>query len=420
MSDAFQCPKCAQRYALKDGLVGKQVACKKCGTTFFVVPAVPVLLPLAADPHLPRPAPVTALPTPVAAVAPLPQPVSSGMDDLLNEALLAGPAANPASLAAGPVLGPIRPRGTKGGKNWLWIGVGGGGVLLLLVVLLAVVLRRGQAGPSADAPGNVASGNVPRTAARGSPMPSITPTAEVPADVPAPADLNPNTVGGLKSAEQLVDDMIAQIDELLRLMGAVQDEASLKANKPRIVAQIATLSQSVSLLRSPAMFGERAHPEKIRRWEQRQTAFQKQAMAEGGRISKIPGGPELLGEFRKLGQFTPAPAMPAAPDPATLATLPLEEQVKWYMRRKGPGEVYAVVFEGLTPQDLPRIDNRLRSLNAHDGPTVFQGNRCIKYVHPVVRAEMLAGLLNVGDMRVNAAKRIAIITVDRTRLQNLP
>jgi len=40
MSESFQCPKCAARYALKENLAGKGVKCRKCGTAFRV-PAMP-------------------------------------------------------------------------------------------------------------------------------------------------------------------------------------------------------------------------------------------------------------------------------------------------------------------------------------------------------------------------------------------
>jgi predicted Zn finger-like uncharacterized protein len=76
MAASFQCPKCAQRYTLKEGMAGKTVKCAKCGEAFHIPPAGasatkagppakgdrPVARRLTAAASGPQPAPVPAAP----------------------------------------------------------------------------------------------------------------------------------------------------------------------------------------------------------------------------------------------------------------------------------------------------------------------------------------------------------------------
>jgi hypothetical protein len=205
------------------------------------------------------------------------------------------------------------------------------------------------------------------------------------------------------------------------MVSAIRDEATMRDAIPKVAAQVSKINDTMSLATSPGMYSQRISPDKVAAIKAKQEQMRKQFTEEGKRLGAIPGVRKLLDELLKMGQIhAVAPNMPATPDAKTLATLPLEEQVKWYMRRKGPAETYAVVFEGLTPADVPRIEARLQPLNAHDGPTVFTGDRCLKYVSPVIKADMFVGFLNVGDGRANVAKRIIIIKIDRTKLQALP
>ena len=83
----FQCPKCAKRYPLKQGMVGKQAQCGVCGHVFPVTAAAPV------------------------------QPITIGAEDVLPEpSPLAGPAAgSPLAPFAALDSPPRRPSGLAGG-----------------------------------------------------------------------------------------------------------------------------------------------------------------------------------------------------------------------------------------------------------------------------------------------------------------
>ncbi len=123
---SIQCPKCKQRYALKDQLVGKRLKCQKCGQAFQVVaPAQSPGMPAAAAtpaglPPIPDAASPSSLPplpgTPAAAGAPgladdglPPMPLGSGLDDLLSESLPASPGVNPLSPLPAAAQAPLAP-----------------------------------------------------------------------------------------------------------------------------------------------------------------------------------------------------------------------------------------------------------------------------------------------------------------------
>src|SRR5205807_2170108 len=65
MPAAARCPKCASALMIPDALLGHQVRCQKCGTTFIVAAPRPAAPPPPAPrkaarvPALPRPAAIT-------------------------------------------------------------------------------------------------------------------------------------------------------------------------------------------------------------------------------------------------------------------------------------------------------------------------------------------------------------------------
>ncbi|HUT14154.1 MAG TPA: HEAT repeat domain-containing protein [Thermoguttaceae bacterium] len=89
MSESFQCPKCAARYALKEHLAGKGVKCRKCGTAFRVPAPKSAYVEAEAKPPMPNlfdeefgkvdatPTPATTIPTPTTSNTPPRLPGSS-------------------------------------------------------------------------------------------------------------------------------------------------------------------------------------------------------------------------------------------------------------------------------------------------------------------------------------------------------
>ena len=200
----------------------------------------------------------------------------------------------------------------------------------------------------------------------------------------------------MKTPDQLVDELTGQIDELLRLLGAIRDEASLRETKPKIAAQIAKINDTLSMAFTPGISLQPMNPEKAKQLQAKQQQMQQQAAAEGRRIGAIPGA----GNRRRTDEDR---AGPRCADDAEGARCPGAGRIaaggagQVVHAKKGPSHVFAVVFEGLPPGDLPRIDQRLRSLGMHDGPSVSTGDRCLKYVSPVIKPELLVGVLNVGE-----------------------
>jgi len=102
MPASFQCPKCAQRYTLKEGMAGKTVKCAKCGEAFRIpaadAPAPPTSPPAkSAPPVAKRLTPAASGPQP----APAPPAPQAALDDLLGSA--ASEAQGPAAAWQSPV-----------------------------------------------------------------------------------------------------------------------------------------------------------------------------------------------------------------------------------------------------------------------------------------------------------------------------
>jgi predicted Zn finger-like uncharacterized protein len=94
----FQCPKCAQRYALKEGMAGKTVKCPKCGETFRA-PAADAAAPQQATPA--KTAPVVAKPLPAAPGTAKPAPAAPAPSTAAPAPAAPAPQAAPAELLAG-------------------------------------------------------------------------------------------------------------------------------------------------------------------------------------------------------------------------------------------------------------------------------------------------------------------------------
>jgi hypothetical protein len=85
MAIELACPKCRQKYRLKDELAGKKAKCAKCGESIHVPAAAPVAASAApaAKTSAPKPpAPKPTAPKPIAAVAPAKPVIADALPDL--------------------------------------------------------------------------------------------------------------------------------------------------------------------------------------------------------------------------------------------------------------------------------------------------------------------------------------------------
>lgn len=435
MAQRFQCPACGQSYAWKDGLAGKQATCKKCGKSFRIE---------AANTSAPTAEPIR--PTDSAAAQPTP-PVSREADSSVGEV-----AALPKIVQAGPdrstgrssVKRAVPKTRTASKKRLLVIASSAAGALLLLIVILLFVFNRDDApGTFVDEPTTVAGGkqqqesnlsfgpsanltdsdakavDVPAEApVKGQRKAAVTATTDVPPGVIAPADVDHRTAGGMKTPEQLFDDLAKYFDAVPTLLGEIRDEATLQDAIPKVSEQISKINDVLSVLRSSAMYGQRMSPELANQIKEMEKRFGDRLKAEIIRLQSNPGAPKIAEEFQKFGRTHPV-ELPKRPDAEAMAALPPEEQIKWHMRSRAASEVYAFVFEGLLREDLPRIERRLGSFRNQGSPTFFDDNRCVKYVSRVNDPNRIVRILNVGDARVNQAKRVVIIQVDSARIKQL-
>jgi hypothetical protein len=85
MAIELACPKCRQKYRLKDELAGKKAKCAKCGESIHVPAASPVAAAASPAAKAPTPKPPATKPTapkPVAAVAPAKPVIADALPDL--------------------------------------------------------------------------------------------------------------------------------------------------------------------------------------------------------------------------------------------------------------------------------------------------------------------------------------------------
>jgi predicted Zn finger-like uncharacterized protein len=85
MAIELACPKCRQKYRLKDELAGKKAKCAKCGESINVPAATPVaavVAPVAKAPAPKPPAPKPTAPKPIAAAAPAKPVIADALPDL--------------------------------------------------------------------------------------------------------------------------------------------------------------------------------------------------------------------------------------------------------------------------------------------------------------------------------------------------
>jgi hypothetical protein len=85
MAIELACPKCRQKYRLKDELAGKKAKCAKCGESIHVPAAAPVaaaVAPAAKAPAPKPPAPKPAAPKPTASAAPAKPVIADALPDL--------------------------------------------------------------------------------------------------------------------------------------------------------------------------------------------------------------------------------------------------------------------------------------------------------------------------------------------------
>lgn len=223
----------------------------------------------------------------------------------------------------------------------------------------------------------------------------------------------------MKTSEQLFEELATHFDAVPTLLSEIRDEASLEDGVPKVAEEISKINDVLSMLRSSAMYGQRMSPEQAGQIKDMEKRFGDRLKAEILRVQSIPGAAKIAEEFQKFGRTHPV-ELPKRPDDEALAALPAEEQVKWFVRSHGKDYVYAVVFDGLLREDLPRIERRLGSTRIKGSPTFFDDNRCVKYVGQVTKPEHIVGILNVGDARVNVEKKVVIIQVDSARVKQLP
>ncbi len=135
MSIAIQCPKCGQRYLLKDELAGKSVACR-CGHTMQVAAASPGMI----DPALGAGFASGSLPQPPFSAGPY-----TGLPPGMQSPFAAPGASKPGGRASNSVL--------------VWtLCVGGGVVVLLIVGMVWMAISRRPSSPASNSePAAVAS-----------------------------------------------------------------------------------------------------------------------------------------------------------------------------------------------------------------------------------------------------------------------
>ncbi len=347
MPASFQCPKCAQRYALKEGMAGKTVKCAKCGEAFRVQ---------AADAPTPQEGPPARSDRPVArrltpaasGSDPAPAAPEAALDELLGgaateaqgpDAAWQSPVGARRPAAPPPLPAPAGAKKPKAferayfniavviifaglmtvcfailGVNAKWLAdktaamtvaiVGtciAGVALPLLLYAVRHNLLVGVA-PVLGVAAILAAAWVYQPFTRPDepkkyqgPPPAWDPNAKryVPPKAPPPAPDTPAPpTAADKRLDELADEAIARFAELNELWGSARDNASSRAaiaKSPLVLSRLGELRRERQRLESQ---GARLSPQKQQQWDASEKAMEAQGQQHVERL--LQQAPEYL------------------------------------------------------------------------------------------------------------------------------
>lgn len=295
MPETFQCPKCHQRYPLKESMAGRTVKCAKCGEAFRVPPAGdPSIQPATPNRQAPasKPAAASQGHRPVAKrLTPAvggddPAPAASDPASAAPEVTLDGPLGDVAGEVQGtagawespvgaerrgappPIPGtadakdPETSQRRNGPIAAVILSLLGVGAILGAVVVYQVILKNRETAqsPPAEPP------------AQPAPVaPSVPEPPPKPAPPPGPSEAD-------RRLDELADESIARMGELNDLLGSARDPASSRDALAKVPALMRRLGELDTERRGLQSQGARLSPQKQQQLDASTKAFETQQL----------------------------------------------------------------------------------------------------------------------------------------------